>query len=129
MNGQTIMLSSPDNRRTAKQWIDTAPMNAVCNVRKPNRTHDQNAKMWAMLSDVSRAKPDGRKHTPDVWKALFMHACGHQVQFEVGLAGEPFPIGFRSSKLKVGEMADLITFIQQWGDEHGIHWSDEARAA
>jgi len=31
--------------------------------------------------------------------------------------------------MTVSEMADLITFIQQWGDENGVTWSDERAAA
>ena len=127
MQGQTVQLSGKSSRDLAKTLIDAAPYGAVANVRAAARSTDQNAKFWAMLSDVSRAKPEGRKHTPEVWKALFMNACGYAVQFETGLEGEPFPIGFRSSKLKKEQMMDLITFILQWGDAHGVIWSNEAK--
>ena len=80
--------------------------------------------MWAMLSDISAAKPEGRKHTPEVWKCLFMSACGHAVQFEIGLDDKPFPVGFRTSRLSKHQMADLITFIAEYGDRHGVKWSD-----
>jgi hypothetical protein len=80
--------------------------------------------MWAMLSDISRAKPEGRRMTPDLWKAVFMQACGHEVQFLQGLDGQPFPAGFRSSRLSVAQMAELISFIQAKGDEWGVRWSD-----
>jgi hypothetical protein len=69
----------------------------------------------------------GRCHTAEVWKELFCHACGHAVQFEIGLNGQPFPTGFRTSKMSKAQMGDLITFIQAWGDEHGVRWSDEPR--
>ena len=126
MNGQTIILAGESQRQLAKRLIDRAPPQAVINIREGKRTLDQNAKLWAMLSDISRAKPDGRKHTPEVWKALFMHACGHAVQFEAGLSGQPFPIGFRSSRLTKREMVDLIDFIGAYGEEHGVLWSDPA---
>lgn len=123
---QTVLLVGPSQRSFAKSLIDRAPAGAVLSIREAKRTEEQNDKMWAMLSDVSRAMPDGRKHTPEVWKALFMHACGHAVQFETGLNGQPFPTGFRSSKLSKAQMADLITFIQQWGDEKNVPWSNES---
>jgi len=63
-------------------------------------------------------------HTPDVWKHLVMHACGHDVQFEIGLDGKPFPTGFRSSKLTVGQMSDLIEWIYAYGAEHNVQWSE-----
>lgn len=123
---QTVILAGRSQREFAKGLIDKAPRNAVLSIREAKRTTDQNAKLWAMLSDISRAKPDGRSATPEVWKCLFMHACGHAVQFEMGLNGQPFPMGFSSSKLSVSQMADLITFVLQWGDEKGVVWSDES---
>ncbi len=77
-----------------------------------------------MLSDVSRAMTDGRRHTAEVWKTLFMHACGHAVQFETGLNGQPFPTGFRSSQLTKSQMGELIEFIYSFGAEKGVVWTE-----
>lgn len=122
--GQTVILRSDVQRDLAKRLIDKAPVDAVVNVREGKRTLEQNARLWAMLSDISRAKPEGRMHTPDIWKALFMQACGHAVQFELGLNGQPFPIGFRSSQLTKAEMGDLMECMSAYGAEHGVLWSD-----
>ena len=122
---QTIILRGQSQRDLAKRMIDAAPTDAVVKIGAPGRTLSQNDKMWAMISDVSRAKPEGRTHTPEIWKALFMSACGHAVQFEQGLDGTPFPIGFRSSRLSKPQMSDLIEFIYSYGAEHGVVWSDE----
>ena len=121
---QTIILHGPSQRDHAKRMIDVAPVNAVVKVSAPGRTLSQNDKLWAMLSDVSRAKPEGRAHTPEVWKALFMSACGHAVQFEQGLDGTPFPVGFRSSRLSKAQMIDLIEFIYAYGSQHGVVWTE-----
>jgi len=128
-DGQTIVLTGQRARDEAIRLIGIAPAGAIVNVRTAKRTVDQNAKFWAMLSDVSRAKPEGRCHTPEVWKALFMHACGHAVQFEMGLNGQPFPTGFRSSRLTKAQMADLIETVSEYGARHGVRWSDEKAAA
>jgi len=124
MTGQTVRLIGDSQRAFACRLIESAPQGAVVNIREASRTLDQNAKMWAMLSDVSRAMPDGRKMTTERWKACFMQACGHAVQFETGLDGKPFPIGYSTSALSKSDMADLITFIYQWGDENGVKWSE-----
>jgi hypothetical protein len=126
-SGQTVILAGQSQRDLAKRLIDRAPPYAVVNMREASRTTDQNAKMWAMLSDISRAKPQGRQHTAEMWKALFMHACGHAVQFETSLDGQPFPVGFRSSRLSKRQMVDLIDFIGSYGAQHGIRWSDETQ--
>ncbi len=129
MSGQTIRLTGKAQREYACRLILAAPDDAVVNIREATRSLEQNDKMHAMLSDISRAKPQGRMHTPDVWKALMMKACGHAVQFVMGIDGEPFPVGFRSSRLTKHQMSELIEFIYSYGAEHGVRWSDEAVAA
>jgi hypothetical protein len=126
MIGQTIRLVSRLNRERAKALIDQAPDRALVNIRPETRSSEQNNLLWALLSDVSRAKPDGRTHTPDVWKCLFMQACGHAVQFEVGLDGRPFPLGFRSSRMTKDQMTDMIEFILQFCAEKGVHVQEAA---
>ena len=126
---QTFILDGLRARSEVSRVLALAPHGSTVKIDAPKRTMDQNAKLWAVLSDVSRAKPEGRCATPEVWKTLFMHACGHAVQFEMGLNGQPFPTGFRSSAMSKAQMADLITFILQWGDEHGVSWSNLANIA
>jgi hypothetical protein len=124
-----VILSSEFYRSRARRLIDKAPAGYIMTLSEPKRTMPQNDKMWAMLTDVSVACPLGRRHTPDDWKAIFMNACGWECQFVEGLDGRPFPKGFRSSHLTKSQMGDLISFIQAFGDEHGVRWSDEAKDA
>lgn len=122
---QTIIIRGQAQRDLAKRLIDLAPADGVVKISGPTRNLDQNARMWAMLSDISRAKPEGRNWTPETWKAAFMHSLGHQIQFADGLDGSgPFPVGFRTSRLTVRQMADLITVISEYGDRHGVTWSE-----
>ena len=125
----STILNSPLSRERAKMLIERAPAGYVASVAEPRRTTDQNAKMWAMLSDISVAQPEGRKHTPEDWKAIFCNAAGWEVQFIEGLDGRPFPTGFRTSRMSKQQMADLITFIAEYGDRHGVRWTDEEREA
>lgn len=123
---QTVILHGDRQRRIAAEIIAMAPKGAVVTVKAASRTLDQNALLWAVLSDISRAKPEGRRWTPETWKCAFMHTLGHQVQFCEGLDDSgPFPLGFRSSRLTVGQMADLLTVALEYGDRHGVAWSDE----
>jgi len=126
--GHTTVLNGQAARDRAKVLIERAPAGYVCEVSPPRRSLDQNAKLWAMLTDVSVAMPEGRRHTPEDWKAIFMNACGWEVQFIEGLDGRPFPSGFRSSRMSKGQMADLINFIQAFGDQHGVRWTDPETA-
>ncbi len=125
MTGQTVILTNRWRRNEAKNLIDMAPYGHILNIRPPSRSKDQNDKMWAMIGDVSRAKPEGRRMTSDEWKAVFMHACGYEVQYLNGLNDRPFPVGFSSSKLSKEQMSDLIEFIAAWGAQHGVVFRDD----
>lgn len=120
---QTIILVGDSQRQFAKKLISDVPNGYVVKISSPTRSNSANALMWALLSDVSRSKPMGRRHTPEVWKNLMLHACGHAVQFETGLDGQPFPVGFRTSKLKTEQMSELLDFIQSWGSQNGVEWT------
>lgn len=125
-NGQTIRLTSNGNKALAHHWIDRAPHGAVLNIREATRTTAQSDKMWAMLSDVSRAKPMGRVLKPEGWKALFMDMIDKKPSWEPNLDGSGVVcIGYKSSHLTVAEMSDLIEQIYAFGAEHEVRWSDE----
>jgi len=116
-------------KRNAIHAIAAAGDDYVVTIAKPTRSNLQNARMWASLADIANASPEGRQWTPETWKCAFMHSLGHQVRFAEGLDGSgPFPIGFSSSKLTVAQMADLITVIQEYGDRHGVEWTETAES-
>jgi len=119
-----VRLVGLQQRVYACHKVTHAPEGWIVTIREPTRNLDQNAKLWAMLHDVAKAEPMGRKHTPEEWKCIFMHAAGWDQAFLPGLAGGFFPAGFRSSQMSVREMANLINWIQAWGDEQGIRWSE-----
>jgi hypothetical protein len=122
-------LISEAARGRAAHWVLKAPKGWICEVREPRRTMSQNDRLWALLSDVAVSQPQGRKHTPEDWKCIFMAACGWEVMFLEGLDGRPFPAGFRSSKLTKSQMSTLQDFIEAWGSENGVRWSNQEEAA
>jgi hypothetical protein len=128
-DGQTIILRNDYTRMQAHRLIEQAPQGAVLNIRAARRTVDQNALMWALLSEISRAKPEGRTLTPDVWKSLFLHALDHSQRFEMALDGKGMvPVGFRSSRLSKEQFSALIDTIHEYAARHGIVLSDELAA-
>lgn len=119
-----IKLVSPEHRRRAAQLVMSAPDGYITTIAEPTRSLDQNARLWAQLSDVSRAQPFGRKHTPSDWKAIFCNACGWEVQFCEGLDGRPFPMGMSTSRMTVRQLGDLMEYITAFMAEHGIASSE-----
>lgn len=125
---QTVILHG--TRSVAHKLVDSAPAGSVMTVSPPRRTNDQNAKMHAMLSDVSRAKPEGREYPPEIWKALFMAEAGFEPRFEPALNGKGvIPIGYKSSRLNKAEFSDLIEAIYAYGAEHGVVWTEPKERA
>ena len=123
MTGQTVILGT--NRQRAHALVDAAPAGCVLNIRAATRTGEQNDKLWAMLSDISRAKPQGRDYPPEIWKSLFMASAGFTPRFEPSLDGQGVvPIGYKSSRLSKAEFSDLIECISAFGAEHGVEWSE-----
>ena len=121
-----LILNSAQVRERCCRWAMALPPGTRVEFRGPQRTADQNDKMWAMLTDVSvQMKPRGRDHSPDIWKTVFMSALGQEMQYVPSLDGKTFlPIGLSSSKLSKREMSDLFELMLAWGAENDIVWSD-----
>lgn len=126
MTMHPIKLAGATQRRLAHSYVDAMPVGGVIRFEpEPKRSMDQNAKLWAMLGDISKqAQHNGRTYRPEVWKVLFLSALGKQPEFIMGLEGEAVPVGFRSSHMTVAQMSDLIEFICAWAAENGITFKD-----
>lgn len=125
MSRALVILNSNADRRRVSAWAHKAPIGTRVEFKTSKRSLDQNAKFWAMLTEVAtQAEHAGKRYTPDQWKTLFMAACGNEVQFLPSLDGTTFiPWGNRSSDLSKEEMTQLIEFILAWGAEHGVIFS------
>lgn len=131
MSRATLILANPSVRSRAHAWIDQAPVNTRVEFRGPKRTIPQNARFWALLSDVATQLPwHGIKLTPDDWKLIFMDALKREVRIVPNIDATGFVnIGSSSSQLSVGEMGDLMTIIEAFGAKHGVVFHDSERSA
>jgi len=120
MPGHIVILKGAEQRSLAHHIIDKAPVGAIVDVMPPKHSDAQRRLFWAMLGDLSRQKPQGREHTPVVWKAIVMNAAGYEIQFVEGLSGEPFPLGHSIKPLSVEQLSKLIEYMNAYGAEHGV---------
>lgn len=125
-----LVMTGRGVREKAIRWINQAPAGTRVEFKAPQRSVEQNDRMWAMLTDIVTQRTfNGRKYTTDEAKVVFMHACGREIEVLPSLDGKSFvPYGQSSSDLSVAEMSDLIEFLFAWGAENNITWSDPKNA-
>jgi hypothetical protein len=105
--------------------IMRAPDGYLVTVQPPKRSLIQNAKMWAMLADVSKQVDwYGRKLSPDDWKDVL--TASYRKQDAVpNVEGNGFVVlGMRTSQMSVSEMGDLIEVIYAFGASKEVVWSE-----
>lgn len=96
---------------------------------KPTRTLEQNAKLWAMLHDVSEHVDwpvDGRmvKMTPEDWKYVFTAGLKKSQRVAQGIEGGFVMLGSSTSRMTVSELGELIELIEAFGAERGVDFGE-----
>jgi len=128
MTRALVVIRNPDDRRRCEQMIARTMPGDRVEFKRSRRSLPQNARMWAMLTDVSRQLPwHGVKLPPDDWKLIFLDALKREVRTVPALDGRGFVnLGRSSSDLTKEEMSDLMELIAAFGAEHGVVFSDPA---
>lgn len=115
--------------RMAGKGLEAGPVEVVLRRPGKGRSAEQNRRLWAVLSDVSRqVEWYGRYLPKEAWKDIFTAALERQ-DVVPGLEGGFVMIGGRTSKMTKQRFADLLTLIDAFGADHGVKWSDPALAA
>lgn len=119
-----FILAHRQARAGAELAIRGAPDGYIVTICEPTRTLDQNAKLWPMLSDVSKqVEWHGQKLTTDEWKDVFTAALRRQKAVP-GLDGGFVVCGQSTSKMGKREFAQLIELIYAFGAERDVRWSE-----
>ena len=131
MTRALVIIRTSADRDLICKWARGVPFGSRVEFKAPKRTPPQNDRFWAMLTDVATQKEHaGRKYTADQWKVLFLHAIGREVQFIPSLDNSTFiPWGQSSSDLSVGEMKELMDFIEAWGTQNGVEFHEHQSEA
>lgn len=131
MSRASITIRNSKDRSRAAVWVARAPFGTRIDFKAGRRSLDQNAKMWAMLSDIaSQLTWDGKRLSTGDWKLLFLDALKREVRAVPNLDGNGFvSLGRSSSDLSKQEMGDLLDIISEFGARHGVVFGDEQVAA
>lgn len=125
-----IILDSDEARARVAWLLSKAPTGYTVEIKPTTRSAEQNAKLWPMLTDVRKTKPEGREHVEETWKTLFMHDLGQEMRFEHALDGRGVvPMGYRTSQLGKRVFSDLIESVYAYGARYDVRWSEPVKAA
>jgi hypothetical protein len=127
MDRSTFVLWSPTDRQRAVQAVSRLTHGWRVEIKAPKRTVDQNSKLWAMLTEVSeQVEWAGKVRTPTEWKDLFTGAVKVAAGLEAvpGLEGGLMILGLHTSDMSVAEMVELIDYIDAWGAQNGVKFSE-----
>lgn len=112
----------------AKAWLMSGHR-LVLEVRPEKRSNPQNRLLHALIADIAaQVEWAGAKREAEVWKRLLTAAWsrvhGQHVEVLPALDGHGVDlVPARTSKLTKAECADLCTFIEAWGAEHGVRFT------
>ena len=121
-----LKLTGDAARRAAIREINAAPVGHVVTISEPKRSLDQNAKMWAMLGDISsQIVWHGKRLSQEDWKCLFSARARKEfLNIVPNIDNDGFvALGMKTSDMTIKEMATMIEIIQMFGDSNGVIWS------
>lgn len=95
----------------------------VVEVRAETRSLEQNARLWAMLADISKqVEWYGHRLTPDEWKDVFS-ASLKRTKVVPGLDGGFVVCGQSTSKMTIAEMCELQELMEAFGAQKGVRFT------
>lgn len=130
---QQFFLRNEQVRSNSVEFIRKLPTDEkkplVVSIRPITRTLEQNSKLHAMLGDIAKqCEFQGKKRDIDTWKAIFVSAhkiaTGGQAEMAIGLEGEVINLRESTAQMGVKRLASLITYIEAWGIQNGVHFND-----
>ena len=95
----------------------------VVEIKPETRTLAQNARLWAMLTDVSKQVDwYGRKLSEEEWKHVFTASLAKQ-DVVPGIDGGFVVLGKSTSKMTKPEMSELQQLIEAFGAQQGVRFT------
>ena len=131
MSRALVVLNSKHERDRVANWAMKLPAGTRVEFKEAKRTTDQNARLWAMLTEVATQLAwHGQKLSTDDWKLIFLDALKREMRMVPNINGNGFVnLGRSSSDLTKSEFSDLIEIIHAFGAEHGVVFQEDRVAA
>ena len=130
---QTFFLRNEQVRSNCQSFIQDLPTDdkkpLVIKIQPMTRNLEQNNKLHAMLSDISKqCEFGGEKRDINTWKMIFCSAhriaTGDKAEMAIGLEGEVINLRESTAQMSVKRMASLIEYVTAWGVQNGVKFND-----
>jgi hypothetical protein len=118
-------LFSPKSRSQAIEAVRSAPENYVVEIKQRNRSNEQNAMLWRLLTITSKNVPwnvngSTMMLSPDDWKDIFSASLHQENRIAKGIQGGFVMLGKSTSNMTVEQMVSIIEFIYSFLAEQGV---------
>lgn len=113
-----LLLKVFDMRPDAEYIVSVTPYKHI-------RTLKQNAKLHAMIRDVSMQVPwDGKMRSEQAWKVLFTAALC-DMELVTAIEGDKIvALPVETHDMDKMELSDLIDLVYSFGENHDVEWSE-----
>ena len=124
-------IESPERIELAVNWLRQMAFRGlksgkpvVARIGRERRNLEQNAKLWALLHDISKqVEWYGQKLGSEDWKHIFSSAV-LEIKTVPGIDGGIVVLGQSTSRMNKKQFSDLIECIYSFGAERGVQWSE-----
>lgn len=115
-------LGAPDHRQQIVRAILAAPEGHVVTLSEPTRSLSQNALYHDLLHELEGREWAGKPRDFETWKTLTISghavATGKPCEMVAGLEDELLNVREQTSRMSVGRMSSLISYVKAWMDWH-----------
>jgi len=127
MTRATVILKTGADRQRVIRWAAGVPDGTTVEFKAPRRSLDQNALLWARLTEIARAVDwYGTKMSAEDWKDVFS-ASLRKSRVVPGIdAGTFVVLGMRTSDMTKEEFTALLDLIDAFAAERGVTFEEAA---
>lgn len=119
-----FVLSHAEARRRAIEAINQSPEGYEVKIGPRKRTLDQNAALWAALTDISnQVEWYGQKLSPEDWKHILTAGLKREQRMAPGINGGWVILGQSTSQMNKQEFSDLLELAFAFGAEKGVQFN------
>lgn len=127
MNKRILKITGDIARNAACQYVMQSPDGYVVTIAEPTRNLDQNARLWASLSEIAdQVDWYGNRLTAEEWKTVLTAALRKE-KVVPGINGGFVVLGQSTSKMSKREFSELLELLYAFGAQKGVVFSDDER--